>query len=304
MSGPHELRRFADDTRPRDHAANRVRARALETADLRVHERAMAALRRPWIAAGVGVSLAAAGVLLTVFVQPPEPAELVAELNAVADWETLTASEDVQMHFQGRGSLAGTEQAPDITWETGTVRLAVEPERGIDLRVRTPEVLVRVLGTRFAVHRDAKGSHVEVQRGLVSVTCTGGEELKLPPGRVHTCVPVTAAGLLARAQALDEDRVALDTVLETLDAGLESADGPVAAELRFYRVSAFAGRGLFKEALAAAVALDGPHAGHRRAELGPLILRLAYRVDGCDGAAEHRDRLADGVVDPLEGRCE
>ncbi len=303
MSGPHELRRFGDDTRPDDAAAARVRARALETADVRLHARAMAALRRPWIAAGAGVSLAAAGVLLTVFVAPPEAPPLQAELVA-PDWETLSPSEEVQMHFQGRGTLAGTEQAPEVAWESGTVRLAVEPERGIDLRVRTPEVLVRVLGTRFAVRRDALGSHVEVQRGLVSVTCTGGEELKLPPGRVHTCVPVTPAGLLARAQALDEDRVALDTVLKTLDRGLATADGPVAAELRFYRVSAFAGRGLFPEALAAAVALDGPQAGHRRSELAPLILRLAYRIGGCEAADEHRSRLAGAAQDPLEGRCD
>lgn len=299
-----DLRRFGHETRPGDQAAVRVRARALETADRTVHQQVLAGLRRPWIAAAMGLSLAAVGIALTVFVQPPESPALEARLDAIEEWETLTASDDVQMHFQGRGSLAGTVHAPEIAWESGTVRLAVEPEQGIDLRVRTPEVLVRVLGTRFAVRRDALGSHVEVQRGLVSVTCTGGEELELPPGRVHTCVPITAAGLLARAQALDDDRVALSTVLKTLDRGLLTAEGAVASELRFFRISAYAGRGLFEDALQSAVDLDTPQAGHRRAELAPLILRLAYRVGGCEQAIGHRHRLADGVEDPLDGRCE
>jgi hypothetical protein len=258
------------------------------------------------IAAAAGLSIAAAGLFVSFGLQAPEPRPLEAELAASVDWETLVASEDVQLHFQGRGSLRGTEMAPEIEWESGTVRFAVEPGRGIDLRVSTPEVVVRVLGTRFAVRRDALGSHVEVQRGLVAVTCTDGPHLELLPGRVHTCIPVTAAGLLARARALNDDRAGLDRILEAVDRGLAKTEpgSPVAVELDFFRISAMAGRGSFEDALAAATALDGPAAGHRRAELAPLILRLAYRVGGCERAAVHRHRLSHTSDDPLEGRCD
>ncbi len=301
-----DLRRFGEETRPSEAAAARVHARAVETADGRRYRQLVAALRRPRLAAGAGLAVAAVGLIATFVAAPPPATPLHAELSATVDWETHVASDAVRMHFKGRGTLSGTEQAPDLEWESGTVRLAVSPEAGVDLHVRTPEAVVRVLGTRFAVRRDSRGSRVEVGRGLVSVHCADGTDLELTPGKEHTCVPVSAAGLLARAQSLDAELAPLSQVLGALDKGLArvASQDPVAAELSFHRVSAYAGRGLFEEALAAAVALDGPQAGHRRADLSAVILRLAYRVGGCERAKPHRVRLAPGAEDPLEGRCE
>jgi hypothetical protein len=91
---------------------------------------------------------------------------------------------------------------PRLEWEQGTLKVEVEPERGIDLAVHTREAEVRVVGTRFSVTRDALGTGVVVTHGHVAVLCADGEKALLGAGEARVCPPTHAAGLLGRANAL------------------------------------------------------------------------------------------------------
>ena len=174
---PGALARFAKETKASPAVVQRVRGRlvaehdeaaytellrALPSAAPGAAARVRARLQRPSrtpllpVFALGGVALAAVGLLLLRLIPSASPS-LTATLDAPEVWEGLAPTPEVTLDFQGQGVLAGTERAPRLTWETGTLKVEVEPNQGIDLQVTTREAEVRVVGTGFSVTRDALG---------------------------------------------------------------------------------------------------------------------------------------------------
>jgi len=307
MRDDHPLARFAAATRANAKAVARVRRRIdathgdADTASLlaalprhapgataRVRARLARRERRNRLPAwGLGALALAALVFLGVRVlTPPPPPPLSATLAAPTAWQALAPTDEVRLDFQGQGVLAGTARAPRLDWEQGTLKVEVEPERGIDLAVHTREAEVRVVGTGFSVTRDALGTGVVVTHGHVAVLCADGEKALLGAGEARVCPPTHAAGLLGRANALAAQG---DTAaaLEAARAGLATdASGAVRSELELTTVDALTRLGRADEALAAAEAsLAGSPA--RPSELRHLAVRNAITTTGCPAALPH-----------------
>lgn len=195
----------------------------------------------------------------------------------------LAISRDVGVRFDGKGQINGTERAPHIRWEAGTLTVEVTPNRGVDLDVTTREAVVRVIGTGFTVQRDALGTRVTVAHGTVEVTCAGREPAYLHANDAAMCLPTSSAGLLARGAALRERHAPLDDVLATVDLGLslETEGSPVRSELLLLRMQALAEGDRAEEALADADRyLDGENP-HRRAEVLRFAGDIALDAAGC-----------------------
>jgi hypothetical protein len=198
----------------------------------------------------------------------------------------------VQLSYRGSGTVGGAVRKPRIDWEVGTLRVEVEPDRGIDLRVDTREAEIRVIGTGFTVERDALGTRVAVAHGQVAVNCSDGGSASLLPGASITCRPTHAAGLLGRARALEASGAGPQPVLESAERGL--AAGPseaVREELELIRIEALAASGREAEALEA-VARALPLATVRATELRHVAARVAMRSSGCAAALPHLAALA------------
>lgn len=280
---------------PRTGAAARVRARLARPP----------AKARPWVALGVvvagsAVGAAIAAVLVAIGVlgggsaATSGPAPLAAVLASEAAWAALAPTDDVRLDFRGTGALAGDARAPRVEWEVGTLRVEVVPDRNVDLRVRTREADVRVVGTGFEVERDALGTRVAVVHGRVAVICADGQDDLLGAGETRTCLPTNASGLLGRARALAERGAPAGDVLAAAEAGLAAApSGLVQGELALVRVEALGRLGRSAEALAAAgEALAAP--GARTEDLRRLAARHALASSGCDAALPHLAALAAG----------
>lgn len=170
--------------------------------------------------------------------EAPAPSALaVTDLASATAWTSLAVSTDVGLRFLGAGRLQGTARAPRVAWTRGTVEVEVEPERGIDFQLETPEGLVTVVGTAFEVTRDITGTSVSVRRGKVRVACVEGETVLLTRGQNVTCRPATPAGFLARARLLVADGEQAQSVLTLVDRGLRDArPGPVHDELLYLRI--------------------------------------------------------------------
>ncbi len=259
MSALPELRRFRDETVPSEFAVARLRRR------VRLAPRRL----NPLLLVGSGALAGALAACLVVLLLPaqdldPQP------LSTAAPTE-LKATQHVQLEYAGRGELVGDADSPRIQWESGRLTARVTPNRGIDLRVSTPEAEVRVVGTVFTVERDLLGTRVHVERGKVAVTCDGGQELLLVGGDEGECLPRSAAGLLARARALQFAAGDDVRILASLDAGLDrQASDAVRAELRWVRAEHLASMGLDEDARSAARAALRSEPLHRRADFVAL----------------------------------
>ena len=226
--------------------------------------------RRRWAAP---VAVAAAAAVALWLVVPDEPTPEPPPRVEVA-WAGTPARhapvEGVTVDAEGRGQLVAEGRRVEVAWERGRLALDVDPARQLEVEVVTREAVVRVLGTAFAVERDALGTSVDVERGVVSVAC-GDDARELGAGDARRCLPTTAAGLLGRALALS----AAEEVLESVDRGLDVAEtgSAVHGELLALRAETLAGQGRADEARAAAQAyLDAGHTA-RAADLAPLLAR-------------------------------
>ena len=274
---PRDLREFEAGTLPEDAAVTRVRVRVLHSLDQA--ELAQARLVRR-LSLVVPVAAVALVLLLLAIPRPtalPEPGEPPLAVASELGWSVLEATRDVRLDYRGEGELSGTREAPELVWRSGTVKASVEPDRGIELVVRTPESRVQVIGTVFQVTRSALGSETIVERGIVRVDCTLGTRAVLRRGQRHNCVPATAAGLLGRARRLQDEGARAASVLEALDlaAGRPDASGPVLEEIAWVRVEILASSGRRRAALAEARRLVASGGGHRHDELLDTIERLS-----------------------------
>ncbi len=120
---------------------------------------------------------------------------------------TLSPTPEVALLYTGSGRIQGRRKSPRIDWRVGTLQVSVQPSAGVDLVVETDEATVQVHGTRFSVTKDLLGTMVEVENGLVGVTClnpnaASSDELFLAAGKSHRCLPNRPSTLLGRARAL------------------------------------------------------------------------------------------------------
>jgi hypothetical protein len=269
---------------PRPGAAQRVRTR------LR-HHRAWP-VSWPWLVAG-GFAAAAAVTVVAMHATAPAPTLVPAHLESTATYAAVRPAPGVSVDFRGSGELAGTASAPRINWEAGTVSVSVEPDQGIALSVRTREADVRVIGTAFAVTRDAMGTRVQVEHGRVAVECSTSEGLVLSAGESQSCLPASAAGLLARARTL-QDQGRNEAVLDAVERGLSSQDlsPAIRGELLVVRVHALAELGDPAQALATARGYLREGGEPRTEEMRHLAAGLALGVEGCDGATPLWSELA------------
>jgi ferric-dicitrate binding protein FerR (iron transport regulator) len=265
---------------PRSGAEQRVLARLDERRKWRV---------RPALVAGLALAAVLLVALRTLYV-PVLP--LADGLRADDDWVVESPTKDVALKFRGRGTLAGTSREPRIDWETGTLEVEVTPNRGIDLAVITREAEVRVVGTGFAVTRDALGTRVEVSHGHVAVMCADGQKALLGAGEETTCLPTQPSALLGRAHALADDGADPTLVLDAADRGLAgNPSGPVRTELALVRVETLTRLGRADEALNAANAAL-PSASGRADDLRRLAARNALVTGGCGAALPYLGVLA------------
>jgi len=270
MTHEPALDRFAEETEPEFESVHRVRARLRESLD--------EAPARSFVLAPLltGLALgAAAAALAVVFLLPATgPAPFDRELVADAGPATDSGVTGLALRFEGHGLLTGSEAAPRIVWQAGTVHLNVDPAAGLTVTVRTGEATVEVVGTAFEVERTALGTRVMVERGAVSVRCKRGEEGSITGGGTTFCLPATPAGMLARARLLQDRRNPPAEVLAAADDGLDRGPrGAVREELRIVRIEALRDAGRLDEALVEARALAGT-ADHRAEQVRQLVIAL------------------------------
>lgn len=177
----HELRAHAAGLGPppaqRARILDRVQRRSSPSSPLRAFA----------VASGLAMATAAAAVVAVVVVDRLPPATRA--IGPTASWESLTG--DIAVYPTG----SGTWEDGHLVWNDGGVRVSVTPDRGVDLRILTPEAVVEVVGTVFTVVRDAYGTTVDVERGMVAVSCVGAAEERLGAGGHRLCFRNAEAGL-------------------------------------------------------------------------------------------------------------
>ncbi|MBX2804171.1 MAG: FecR domain-containing protein [Myxococcales bacterium] len=220
-------------------------------------------------------------------VPSPPPVRMASSLPPSA-----SAWDHVELAFDGEGTLAGTPKAPEVLWESGTLGVDVVPDKDVVLTVVTPEAEVRVLGTRFDVHRAAHATTVSVSKGRVSVACTGEPEVVVKRGRSLVCLPTDPSSLLLRVTQLAAEGAPTQRRLETLQHArhLVADESVVGGELLGHHAKALAEAGRADEALAIAERYLALSHQPRRAELATYVARTRYEREGC--AAEPTLRRA------------
>lgn len=268
----------------RPHASLARLARNDLQGEARLRARLSVSQARPRLPWRILAFAAAAAVVFVLGLAAPallEPRDLDATLTARERTEAdLTPL--VSVAYVGDGRVTGTEDAPKIAWEDGTLHAEVEPDRGVALVVETPEARVEVIGTVFDVDRDVLGTRVSVTRGHVTVRCGTEPLVNLTAGDERTCLPVRAAGLLARARLLGERGADGRSILDAVDRGLAlPAEDLVRDELAAVRVATLADLGRVAEARQAAAEILAAGGGVRRVEVTRLAARLTLPIEGC-----------------------
>lgn len=262
-----------------------------ERADLERRVRLTRARRRlqrrvTWVG---GLLLAAAAVLM-VLVWPRDSTEVELASSAGA-WVEHSLPNGVSMRLSGAAHLEAAGDTVDLELQRGAVEVQVPPGRELQVVVRTPVALVRVVGTVFTVERGPVGTRVAVTRGTVSVSCADEPEQQLEAGAELHCFRSAAAGL-AHARALESEGGAPEHVLGAVAQALAmDHDDATLHELTVVQVEALAALGRTTEALEVAEAgLARAEAGPRAVDLRILAAQLAHPL-GCDRTVVHYEAL-------------
>jgi hypothetical protein len=263
---PPDWRAYARATEPDAQTLRQIHA-AVRTAPA----------RRPWRWAlpVLPVLALAAAVLLTW--RPPERPVQPATLPIP----------HVALEMSGEGRLEGTEQAPVVSWEAGTLEVAVTPRKGVDLTIATPEATVRVVGTMFTVERSHYATRVAVREGTVRLTCADGTTRPVTAGETQTCLPREPMYLLLRLTELYQAQTSAEERLATAELALRHTlpDDSLRAEILAHHTRAAADLGELDRALASAEAYLALGAAPRRLELLSFVARTRYTREQC-GATE------------------
>ncbi len=181
----------------------------------------------------------------------------------------------------GVGVVAGTTMAPEIRWESGTLRVEVEPQAGVELSVTTDEGRVLVHGTLFEVVRDERGTHVSLERGSVGVVCADRSDRTLEPGQAHSCIVARPGPRLGRVRELQEAGAEPQDILAAVQGGLEVAEpgSHIEGELLIARFEVQLALGQGEQALQTAEAYLASPKAHRAAEVCALASELAEQSE-------------------------
>lgn len=226
--------------------------------------------------ATAGIMMAVTAVALILWEQPQPPPTVPATLQlsfASGNSETIHLGPNVTVVTDGSGQVEGTEAAPLIRWDVGTVDVSVTPETGVDLTVEAAEGRARVHGTAFRVTRDLLGFEVAVREGSVELTCLNSTSALLLAGDAQLCPPLRPAGLLGRAQAL-RDRGQTAESLAAIAAGLAvtSPGEPVRGELLCLQALVLAEDDRHAEAARAATTYQSEGYTARADEMNRLLM--------------------------------
>lgn len=204
--------------------------------------------RRWWLGALAVVGLAGGALL-------PRPA-VHAELG-VTPLAGFTVDGVGHARIDGRSLI--TRGAATVDWQVGTLHAYVDARDPV-LTVTTREGRVVAEAGELVVTRDALGTQI-----------LGGTPVCFGTRSGDRCLPVSAVGWLARAQALADGGAPVDTIVAATQAGLAApdADKDVSGELVAAQVDAWLHAGRTDEAAAAARAY--PAGGPREKDLAPLI---------------------------------
>lgn len=180
--------------------------------------------RRHRLFHGLAVATLALAAALVAWVSWPPPPRVVRVDAAPGTAERLLWSDAVDLTVAGTGEVTGTSHDVVVHWQSGELRVRVDP--GARLAVRADEGQTRVTGTAFRVVRDGLGLTAVVDEGAVQVSCADGTERELDAtAGPWTCWPVSPARLLGRADTLRDRDAPLSEVRATLDRAI-AALGP------------------------------------------------------------------------------
>ena len=272
---------LSDIPDPSELAISRVRARFLAS---RAAEPRMGRAMAPRLAAGLSL-LAAAG-LAWIQLQPapaPPPAPISGR-TVLAGESQLEPMTEVVLEYGGNGNAEWEDKVVRIDWEYGAITGDVEHGQGIDLSVHTREGVVKVVGTRFTVTRDASGSNITVDHGVVEVTCDGGPDATVTDGESHRCPPVSAGQWTSNVDRLLLSGKDAETVNAAIGRGLQyaTADAPVRGELLARRIQLHLREDDLQSAAAVAQQYLDEGFVSRAAELQPLA--ALHESNGATGS--------------------
>lgn len=290
------LKRFREETEPDEVALARVRRRVIHPwGSAPPLERGWG--RAAWISGGIGGALALAAAAW-IGLSGPGDAPIPAASLGEGERALMLSGGRVRLAWEGTGEVAGRDLAPRIAWESGEIAVEVEPGQGIGLEVHTREAQVRVVGTGFTVRRDAYGTAVSVRHGRVEVVCAGGgteppSKTVLSEGEERLCLPVGAAGLLARARAQQGAGAGAAEWLQSVEAGLAAPErsAAVEGELRVMQIQGLDALGRREEARAAAVGYVAQPQAARAREVRRYLATLALEAGDCGAAIPHLEAL-------------
>lgn len=224
-------------------------------------------------------------------------------LRSEAQHTTFNLIPSVEVVFQGTGNVSGTRQNPTVDWHYGDINFDVATGSEVALIVRTREGEFRPLGTVFRVERNALGTQVMVERGRVQVDCVDETHTIVGAGDKATCLPISAAGMLARARAQQRADASPAEVLQTAELALQAKSPPkgaVRGELLVVQMYALMDLKRLNEALTTADQyLDSGYAT-REAEVRSHAARMAFELSDCEKVGQY---VAEGEENPLWARC-
>ncbi len=292
-----ELDIFAGETEVGAEDMDRARARWRASGPERRRE------LRLWRSPGrLGLAAAALAAAAALYV-PIAPVGVDPGTPVVLSGEAVELELREGVHISGAGEavLSGGRGDRRVALEGGSLHFEVTPDAGLSLEVETAEGRVAVVGTVFDVSRDALGTAVAVERGVVQVDCEGGEAHLLRAGERAVCR--SALGYLERGKAAGGDP---EAVLEAI-AGAASlpATPAVRAALDALRLSALGRAGRHAEVLAGARAwlADGERVAaypEESAALRRLAARSADQLGGCEEAMPWLESLRGGGAEGVD----
>lgn len=222
------------DARPAPEVERRIVERSLARLGSRSFEWMRAAVL-PLAGAAAAVAI---GVGLHVY-QPVVPGSA-----AIAKGGSLRSTQEGPTSFHvGRhqillspSSLVKVDAAEpgltELVVEAGTATFDVEKlQKGEAFRVRTDQVLVEVVGTRFSVGAQGSCSLIRVEEGIVRVTSWDGRVEKLEAGRRgRYCAGQSSDALLREALVLISGGQSLPKAAELLESYLATGKDPALEE--------------------------------------------------------------------------
>lgn len=261
-------RELSDLPGPTPEAVERVQAR------LRARTAGRRSRRTPAVLAA-GTLLLGAGAFAAWLARPPAPLPRIDQPLASSP-EPVVLAPGVTVTAEGTGHAVGTPQWLTIRWESG--RLALDTS--VPVQILTPEGTVELEQGALVLTRDALGTRVDPGSSTPTVRCAEGGP--------DECWPTTAAGWLARGQALGTPAEAL----EALDIALARAPSPeLTAEIHTARIGPLLALDRSDDALRAAeagLAVPGP----RTEALHRTAARLLLTRGDCEAALPHLRALS------------